>query len=113
MAKVKVKIHEEGLSALLEDNPAIKAQLLGVANGVAREAQATADSAQEGSGGRISGYAEAGFSVEWQARGGKRPRVNVVSNADPKTALAAHFHTQKRDGIAHLRAALYRFTRRG
>lgn len=113
MASVRVKIHEEGLAALLEENPAIRAKLLGVANGVAAEAQATADSAQKGSGGRIDGYAEAGFAVQWEARGGKRPRVNVVSKADSKTAMAAHFHTQKRDGIAHLRAALYKFTRRG
>jgi hypothetical protein len=113
MARVKVTVHEEGIAAFLEQNKQIRDQLVGVARGVAAEAQATADSAQEGSGGRISGYAEAGFAVEWQARGGKRPRVNVVSKADPKTALAAHFHTQKRDGVAHLRAALYRFTRRG
>lgn len=115
MARVvsKVIVHEEGIAAFLEENPAVKAQLMGVAGSVAAEAQATADSAQKGPGGRIDGYAEAGFSVEWEARGGKRPRVNVVSNADPKTALAVHFYTQKRDGVAHLRAALYRFTRRG
>lgn len=113
MARVKVTVHEEGISEFLETNPAIKAQMLGVASSVAAEAQATADKAQEGSGGRISGYAEAGFSVQWESRGGKRPRVNVISNADTKTFLAAHFHTMKRDGVAHLRAALYRFTRRG
>lgn len=113
MARVRVQIHEEGVAAFLQQNKAVRDQLVGVARGVAAEAQATADSAQNGSGGSISGYAEAGFSVVWESRGGKRPRVNVVSNADPKTSLAAHFHTQKRDGVAHLRAALYRFTRRG
>lgn len=110
---VKVTVHEQGIADLLEANPAIRAQLMGVAEGVAAEAQRTASAAEEGSGGRITGYADAGFSVQWEARGGKRPRVNVVSNADKKTFMAAHFHTQKRDGIAHLRAALYKFTRRG
>ena len=113
MASVRVQIHEEGIAAFLEQNKGVRDQLVSVAQGVAAEAQATADSAQGGSGGRISGYSEAGFSVVWDARGGKRPRVNVVSNADPLTALKAHFHTQKRDGVAHLRAALYKFTRRG
>ncbi len=113
MANVRVVVHEEGISSLLVKNPALRAQLMGVASQVASEAQATADRAEEGSGGRISGYADAGFSVEWQVRGGKRPRINVVSNADTKTFLAAHFHTMKRDGVAHLRAALYKFTRRG
>jgi hypothetical protein len=113
MAKSRVVVHEEGIADFLEMNPAVKAQLMGVADAVAAEAQATADRAQKGSGGRISGYAEAGFSVEWEERGGKRPRVNVVSNADPKTALAAHFYTQKRDGVAHLRAALYKLSKRG
>jgi hypothetical protein len=113
MANVRVTVHEEGIADFLRSNPAIRAQLVGVASSVAAEAQATADRAEEGSGGRISGYADAGFSVQWEGRGGKRPRVNVVSNADTKTFLAAHFHTMKRDGVAHLRAALYRFTRRG
>jgi len=110
---VKVIVHEDGISQFLNDNKGVRDMLVAEAKKIAAEAQATADSAQEGTGGRITGYAEAGFSVEWESRPNKRPRVNVVSNADPKTSLAAHFHTMKRDGVAHLRAALYKFTRRG
>lgn len=109
----KVVIHEDGISQFLNDNKGVRDMIVGEAQKVAQEAQATADSAQEGTGGRITGYSEAGFSVQWQRRVNKRPRVNVVSNADPKTSLAAHFHTMKRDGISHLRAALYKYTRRG
>lgn len=113
MGSVKVVVHEKGIADFLQMNKGVRDQLVGVANDVAAEAQATADSAQRGSGGRISGYSEAGFSVVWESRGGKRPRVNVVSDADPMTALAAHFYTQKRDGVAHLRAALYSQTKKG
>jgi hypothetical protein len=103
----RVVVHEDGIADFLEMNPGVKAQLMGVAEQVAAKAQATASSAEEGSGGRITGYSAAGFSVEWESRGGKRPRVNIRSNADKKTFLAAHFHSQKRDGVGHLRAALY------
>lgn len=90
----------------------LRGLLMDVGRDVAAEAQATAQSAQNGSGGRLTGYAEAGFTVEWDERT-TRPRVNVISNADIKTAMAAHFYTQKRDGVGHLRAALYKFARRG
>lgn len=113
VAKVKVVIHEDALSAFVSKEKGIRDALVGVAQDVAKEAQATAQSAQKGPGGRIAGYAEAGFSVVYESRGAKRPRVNVVSNADPMTALAAHFYTFRRDGVGHLRAALYKFTRRG
>lgn len=113
MAKVKIVFDNDALTEFIETNDYIKAAIMGTAHDVAAEAQRTASAAEEGSGGRISGYAEAGFSVEWEPRGGKRPRANVVSNAPAEIATAAHFHTQIRDGIAHLRAALYRFTNRG
>lgn len=113
MAKVKIVWDESAFAEFISTEKAIRDLLVGTAQSVAAEAQNTADSAQEGPGGTISGYAEAGFSVQYEARGGKRPRVNVVSNADPKTALAAMFHTMKRDGVDHLRAALYKFTSRG
>ena len=112
-SKVRIEIHEQGLRDLVSANKPIRDLLVSTAQNVASEAQATAQSAQEGPGGTIYGYAEAGFSVEWDARGGKRPRVNVISNATPKMAMAAYFHTMKRDGIDHLRAALYKFTNRG
>ena len=113
MANVKVVVHEEGIVQFMQENKQVRDMLVGVARSEANEAQATASDAEKGPGGRITGYADAGFSIEWQARGGKRPRVNVVSNADPMTALAAHFYTQKRDGVAHLRKALYSQTRKG
>ena len=110
---VKVVIDPNGLSEFLQRNKAIRDILVGTATRVAATAQSTADSAQKGSGGKITGYAEAGFSVQWQARGGKRPRVNIVSNADPKTFMRAYWYTQKRDGVTHLRKALYTHTFRG
>lgn len=113
MGNVKVTVHEQGIANFLQQNKSVRDLLIGAANDVAAQAQATADSAQRGAGGRISNYAESGFSVVWESRGGKRPRVNVVSDADPMTALAAHFYTQKRDGVAHMRAALYSQTSKG
>lgn len=104
MARVKIVIHDEGLSDLLE-NPAVRQVLIGVAERVASAAESSAQEAQNGPGGRLEGYAEAGFKVKWQNRG-KRPRVNITSLADPETAMRVHFYTQKRDGIAHLRKAL-------
>lgn len=109
---VKIVIDQQALTDLVEDNAYIKKELLDVANKVRSEAQATATSAENGAGGTIDGYASAGFTVEWEQRGA-RPRVNVRSNAPTETAMAAHFHTQKRDGVGHLRAALYKFTTRG
>jgi hypothetical protein len=112
-SRVKVVVDEAALAQFVATNKPIRDLLVGVAKNVAQEAQSTAQSAQEGPGGTIYGYAEAGFSVVYEGRGGKRPRVNVVANADPKMALAAYFHTLKRDGVDHLRAALYKFTNRG
>lgn len=107
-----IYIDPKGIEDFLNNNASVKAIFTDLGEQVAAEAQATADSAQRGSGGTITGYAEAGFSVEWERRSG-RPRVNVVSNADPETFLRAYFYTQKRDGVAHLRRALYKFTKRG
>jgi hypothetical protein len=112
-ASVKVVIDNLALAEFLETNPAIKQEMLSVGQAVAAEAQATASDAENGGGGRIDGYAAAGFSAVWNPRGGKRPRVDIISHAPIETFLAAHFHTQKRDGVAHLRAALYKFTHRG
>ena len=109
---VKIEVHEQGIVELLERDKALRDSLVHQAQAIAAEAQATASSAEEGPGGRIHGYADAGFSVVWDGRG-KRPRVNIVSNAPEDIALAAHFHTQKRDGVGHIRAALYKFTHRG
>lgn len=109
---VKVVIDEQGVQEFLRMNKEVRDLLVGVGQDVAAEAQATASDAEKGPGGRLDGYADAGFSVKWEQRQG-RPRVNVVSNADPQTALGVYFSTQKRWGIAHLRRALYKFTTRG
>lgn len=109
----RVVVHEEGIAAFLQMNKSVRDMLVKTAQDVADEAQKTASAAENGPGGTIDGYASAGFAVEWEARGGKRPRVNVRSQADPEIATAVHFYTQKRDGVAHLRAALYSKTLRG
>lgn len=111
MAKVRVDYNPDDVRAWLSENPDVKNLIMGVAQGVAGEAQATAGDAEKGAGGRIDGYAAAGFRTEWVGSG--RPQARVYSNADSKTITAAHFHTQLVNGVAHLRAALYRFTSRG
>lgn len=110
---VKVKVDEVAISQFLQQNKPVRDMLVRSAQAVAANAQATAQNAQKGPDGKLTGYAEAGFAVEWESRGGKRPRVNIKSLADIKTAMAVHFYTQKRDGVAHLRAALYSETYRG
>lgn len=111
MANVRVTYDKKVLGELASE-PEIKQLMLSVGAQVAAEATATAQEAQKGPGGTISGYAEAGFDVIWEPRG-KRPRVVIRSNADPETALRVLFHTQKVWGVAHLRRALYKFTTRG
>lgn len=110
MAKTKVVFIEGAFSELLRKNPKLKEVFTDEAEKVRNAAQATAQAAQNGPGGTIYGYAEAGFTWKWEARG-NRPRVTITSNADPEMALRAHFYTQKRDGIAHLRAALATITK--
>lgn len=109
---VTVKVEPNGVENFVKQNKPFRDMLAKMAADVQAEAAATADSAQRGAGGRLDGYAQAGFSIKWITKG-KRPQVQIHSNADSKTATAAHFYTQKRDGVAHLRAALYKFTRRG
>ena len=109
MAKgVRVDVDPRGVEYFLKTNKPVRDMLAKTANNVLVEAQATADSAQNGAGGRVAGYAEAGFTIEWRTSA-KRPQIRIVSNADGKTATAVHFYTQRRDGVAHLRAALYKF----
>lgn len=102
---VRVEIHPDGLKELLRTNKPIRDELMREANKVKAEAERTASRAEEGPGGTIDGYEAAGFSTVWDP-GYKWPRVKVVSNADPQTALAVIFHTVKRDGISHMRAAM-------
>ena len=105
MARVRIEIHEDGLRDLVSQNKYIRDELIRVGKNVKAAAEASAQDAQNGPGGRLEGYAEAGFDVIWDSRG-KRPRVNIVSLADPAMALRVHFYTQKRDGVSHLRKAL-------
>lgn len=113
MANVKVVVHEKGISDFLQMNKGVRDQMVSVANMVKSEAEATASDAEEGPGGRISGYADAGFEVQWESRGGKRPRVLIVVKADKKTFLAAHFHYLLKTGYGHMAAAIYSVSRSG
>lgn len=115
MAKMQVNavvVDPRGVADFLKDNKDVRDLLARTAGEVQSEAQMTADAAQKGEGGRLDGYAQAGFSVVWELRG-RRPRIIIKSNADAKTSMIAHFYTQKRDGVGHLRAALYKITNRG
>lgn len=112
MASVRVETHPEGLRDLLIKNPAIVAILKDEGEAVRRYAEATAQAAQGGPQPEIVGYAEAGFTVEWQVRS-KRPQVVVKSNDTSGMQWRAHFSTIKRFGVAHMRAALYSITGRG
>lgn len=110
---VRVIVDEAALADFVAKNKPIRDLLMNVAHDVQAEASSTASAAEKGPGGRIDGYAAAGFSVKWEQRGGKRPRVIIQSNADGETALKAHLYTQIVNGVGHLRAALYKFTTRG
>lgn len=112
-SSVKVIVDEAGIDAFVTNNPAVRNLLMQTGYNVAAEAKATASEAEQGPEGRITGYEAAGFDVEFETRPGARPRVNVKSNAPGDVALAAHFSSQRRNGVGHLRAALYRFTSRG
>mgnify|MGYP006946326448 CR=1 FL=1 len=105
--KVRVIVDEKGVEEILKANKSIRDLLVKTGQAVAANAQATASAAEKGPGGNLTGYADAGFSVEWDNPGNKRPRVNVRSNADGELATRVHFYTQKRDGVGHLRKALY------
>jgi hypothetical protein len=112
-SSVRVVVDEAGIDLFVANNPAVRNLLMQTGYDVAAEASATASAAEGGPGGRITGYASAGFDVEFETRLGARPRVNVKSNAPGDIAMAAHFNSQRKNGVGHLRAALYRFTSRG
>lgn len=111
MAKVRIETHDDGFRELLKSNDIYKT-VEEVALKVQQEAELTASDAEKGAGGSIDGYASAGFSVVKHV-GGSRVSARVVSNAEPETFLKAFFYTFKRDGVPHLRRALYKFTSRG
>jgi len=99
-----VKINKNWQSEVLNE-PAVKNQILNVANSVKAKAESTASSAEKGPGGTIDGYSQAGFRVEWNTQ--RKPQARVYSNANPETFMKVYWYTQKRDGVTHLRAALY------
>jgi len=111
MAKVRIETHDAAFRDFLKSDDMYKA-LKDTAEKVQAEAASTASDAEKGSGGRIDGYASAGFSIVKHV-GGSRVSARIVSNADSETFLKAFFYTAKRDGVAHLRRALYKFTKRG
>ncbi len=113
MAKGKVKVDPAAIRELLAENKGLRDALASVANDVANVASATASAAENGPGGRINGYAAAGFSVKFTNGGPGRPGFEVHSNAAPAITTAVHFYTRKTDGVEHLRAALYSQTSRG
>lgn len=110
-AVARLVFNRDGVRQLMND-AGMDRLLFGIGQQVQAEAEATAQNAQRGPGGTISGYAEAGFFVGIEDSG-DRPICIVASRAEPETAWAAHFYTTKRDGVGHLRRALYKFTRRG
>lgn len=110
MAKnIEIKVDKKEIQRWLKDSKEVKKMLTNIGDKVAREAKRTASDAENGAGGTITGYKSAGFKVEYDTSG-KIPVVKVVSNADGETATAAQFNSQRKNGIAHLRAALYKFT---
>lgn len=104
-----VQVDPQDLAYFLQQNKDIRDLLMSQAGIVKGEAEGTAQDAQGGPGGKLDGYAEAGFSVKWDGRS-RRPRVLITSDADPDMALRVHLSTQKRWGIAHLRKALKAIT---
>lgn len=109
MAKVRIERHDDAFRAFLKSDDIYNILDI-IADGVLAEAEATASDAEKGAGGNIDGYASAGFT-KMKYKGGTRAEAIIVSKASEAIALAAHFYTQRRDGVGHLRAALYRFTK--
>jgi hypothetical protein len=111
MAKIKIEMHNDVVQAFLKSDKMYN-HLKDIADKVQKEAAATASNAEDGAGGKIDGYAAAGFEV-FRHLGGTRVEAWIVSKADPYISWKAYWHTQKRDGVAHMRKALYKFTKRG
>lgn len=107
--KVKIEVNKKDIQKWLSESKEVKKLLMDVAKDVEGEARRTASDAENGSGGTITGYESAGFKTEYDTSG-NIPVAKVVSNADGGTATAAHFNSQRKNGIGHLRAALYKFT---
>jgi hypothetical protein len=107
--KVRYEFHEEGILDLM-DAVGMKEILTEQGEIVANELRSTASEAENGPGGTIDGYADAGFEVIYEARG-RRPRVVVKSNAPGDVALAAGFNYYRKKGQLHFLAALYKFMR--
>ena len=104
-----VKIDKSAIKKWLQEDEGVRKLLITEANKVKAEMQATASSAENGAGGNITGYAAAGFEVDI-VKGKKRMSAIIYSKAPAAIAMAVHFYTQRRDGVGHIRAALYRFT---
>jgi hypothetical protein len=112
-SNVRVEVDEQGIREFLAENKEIRDLMVSTGQAVAAHAQATAGDAENGPGGTIDGYASAGFTVSWNGSGGRRPRVEVSTNAPMETFMRVFFHTLKTKGVDHLRNALYSVTSRG
>jgi len=107
VAKTRIEFHESGVIDLM-DELGMRAILTEAGQKVADELAATATVADNGPGGTIDGYSDAGFTVTYEARG-RRPRVVVKSNAPGDVAAAAQFNYYHKTGQLHMLAALYKF----
>lgn len=101
----KVSVNPRWIQELCNE-PKVKSQIMAVAEKVRSNAASTASAAENGPGGTITGYASAGFSVTWDTS--RRPQARVYSNAPKDTFMKVYWYTQKRDGVTHLRNALYK-----
>jgi hypothetical protein len=110
MAKnIRLDFNKNDLGKWLQDNNDVKDFTMKIAEQVRTEAARTASEAEKGPGGKLTGYASAGFKTEYDKRS-KRPVAKIISNADGQMATRVHLSTQRRNGVGHMRAALYSFT---
>lgn len=110
MAKERVRIvWDEAALASIQRLPEVRQVMIEEGTQVLNEAIATAQDAQGGPGGDLAGYAEAGFTLEFNERS-KTPEVRILANStDSALNMRVYFHSQKKWGITHLRRALYKF----
>ena len=108
--QVKIKADKAEYRNLLQNKKLIN-HMVDIGKEVKDEAEKTASAAENGPGGTLDGYAAAGFDVIVEKGRNKRPKILVASYADEDLALRVLFYTQKRDGRAHLRAALRKVTK--
>jgi hypothetical protein len=105
----RIEVDKKALGEWLQKNSGVEKILVNLGEKIRAEAARTASDAENGPGGKITGYAGAGFKVVYDKRS-RRPVCKIISNANNETAKAAHFNSQRKNGIGHLRAALYKYS---